>query len=49
MAIKIIDKRDEDFDDNKDVIDNEAVIVSELPKSPCLVSFYEVIAGLIRN
>lgn len=42
MAIKIIDKEDENFESNECIIENENDILSDLPRSSSLVSFYEV-------
>lgn len=42
VAIKIIDKENDDYESMKDVIENEIEILSDLPNSPYLVNFYEV-------
>lgn len=42
VAIKIVDKENDDYESMKDVIENEIEMLSDLPHSPCLVNFYEV-------
>lgn len=41
VSIKIIDKND-DFDSNREIVDNEVEVLTYLPKSPTLIDFYEV-------